>query len=918
MLTSGARLGPYEVSGPLGAGGMGEVYRARDTRLKRDVALKILPATFATDAERLARFQREAEVLASLSHPHVAGIYGLEESDGMRALVLELVEGETLQQRIARGAIPVPEALTLARQIAAALDVAHQRGIVHRDLKPANIKITPDGTVKVLDFGLAKLTERDDPPRDGQESMPITALSLPGAVMGTAAYMSPEQARGDEVDQRSDIWAFGCVLFEMLTGRRAFAGRGTTETLAHVLTATPDSSLLPPDLPAAIRQLLRRCLEKDRDQRLPEMSAASRVMTDTEMDTRTGRKRLEPTSLLPWIGGLAIAIAAVILLIRSPWTQTPAGGGSAASVAVLPFASFSEGKEDEYFADGLTEEVIHSLAQVPGLNVAARTSAFYFKGRNEDLREVGRRLGVTHVVEGSVRRDGTRMRMVAQLIKVDDGFHLWSRTYERNVSDAFAMQTEIATAVADALQLKLALAPDRAPRERDPEAVNMELTARAMLRRLGREEITTARDRFRRLTELEQSNASAWAGFAHATILLMQNYGALSFEEATGQASAAVDRALKLDPNSADAWLARGWLDFMIYFRGGDERRGAAADTAFRRALAIDPRNPDVLIYHGALLNAQGRTDDAVANARRALEIDPLNRLAKLMYASGLSRQGKKDQAEAQYSSIIELYPDFPDPKVSLGNLLMARGRLSEAEPWLRAAVDDQDPTTVLPLIVLYVNLGMRADVDRAAARLDSTDIGKRLRAAIPLVLDHKDREVIAFADAELAKGEDPLWHSAALTAAVLSGDWKRVRREIAYAAPGLLQPEPTVPLDRVTEALSAAALFEAEGDRGQRNRILRAVLATAAPRPGLDDGNEARTARVKAHAALGDRDSALKELQAAVEVGYRTLWDDDLIRFERDPNLAAIRNDQTFLAIIARVEEDLRRQRDQVLKSRR
>src|SRR5688572_2445868 len=286
MLSSGERLGPYEVAGPLGKGGMGEVYRARDTRLKRDVALKILPASFATDAERLARFQREAEVLASLNHPHVAGIYGLEESDGKRALVLELVEGETLHERIARGGIPVREALSLARQIATALDAAHQRGIVHRDLKPANIKITPDGTVKVLDFGLAKLAERDGSHREAADSSPITALSMPGAVMGTAAYMSPEQARGEEVDRRSDIWAFGCVLFEMLTGRRAFVGRGTTETLAFVLTAAPDWNLLPRDLPPAVGQLLRRCLEKDREQRLSDLSAASVAIADasTQLD----------------------------------------------------------------------------------------------------------------------------------------------------------------------------------------------------------------------------------------------------------------------------------------------------------------------------------------------------------------------------------------------------------------------------------------------------------------------------------------------------------------------------------------------------------------------------------------------------------------------------------------------------------
>ena len=920
MLSTGERLGPYEVTGPLGKGGMGEVYRARDTRLKRDVALKILPASFAADAERLARFQREAEVLAALNHPHVAGIYGLEESDGKRALVLELVEGETLHERIARGGIPVREALSLARQIATALDAAHQRGIVHRDLKPANIKITPDGTVKVLDFGLAKLAERDGPHRATADSSPITALSMPGAVMGTAAYMSPEQARGEEVDRRSDIWAFGCVLFEMLTGRRAFAGRGTTETLAFVLTAAPDWSLLPRDLPQAVGQLLRRCLEKDREQRFSDLSAAAVAITDAGAQLEKGKRtNADAVSLLPWVGGLSVAILAVVLLMRwAPWTQLPAGGETGASVAVLPFASFSQGKEDEYFADGLTEEVIHSLAQVPGLKVAARTSAFYFKGRNEDLREVGRRLGVNHVIEGSVRRDGNRMRMVAQLIKVDDGFHLWSRTYERSVSDAFAVQTEIATAVAEALQLKLALTPNGTPRQRDPEAVNLELTARAMMRRLGREEITTARDRFRRLTELEPDRASAWAGFAQVTVLLMQNYAALSFDEATAQAASAVERALKLDSNSVDAWLAKGWLDYMIYFRGGDERRAAEADAAFRRAQAIDPKNTEVLIYHAALLNAQGQVNEAVANARRALALDPLNRVAQLMYGAGLTRQGRKDEAERQYRSIIELYPDFPDPKVNLGNLLVSQGRLAEAEPWLKAALDDQDPTTVLPLILLYLNLGMRDDAGRVARNLDSTDIGARVRAAIPLVVDRKDREVIAFADAELTKGDDPLWHSTALTAAALGGDWKRVRRELEYAAPALLTPEPAVDLDRLDEALSAAALFDAEGDPAQRNRLLRAVLTAAAPRPGLDDGFEARTARVKAHAALGARESALKELQAAVDAGFRTLWDEDLIRFERDPNLASVRKDPAFAAIIARIEGDLRRQRDEVMKSRR
>jgi TolB-like protein len=919
MLSPGERLGPYEVSGPLGAGGMGEVYRARDTRLKRDVALKILPSSVATDAERLARFQREAEVLASLNHPHVAGIYGLEEGAGTRALVLELVEGDTLDERIARAAIPVQTALGLAGQIAAALEVAHRRGIVHRDLKPANIKITPDGTVKVLDFGLAKLTERDDSTRERSDS-PTVTLSMPGTVMGTPAYMSPEQARGDDVDQRTDVWAFGCVLFEMLTGRRAMAGRGTAETLAKVLTSPPDWNLLPGDLPAGVDQTLRRCLEKDPAQRLPNMGTARRAIEDARVGSNqhTAARGVDAASWLPWIGALTIAVAAAVLIARwAPWRQQAGGGASTASIAVLPFASFSEGKEDEYFADGLTEEVIHSLAQVPGLKVAARTSAFYFKGRNEDLRNVGRRLGVSHVVEGSVRREGPRMRMVAQLIKVDDGFHLWSRTYERNVSDTFAVQTEIASAVADALQLTLS--PTVAPaRERDPEAVRLQLTARALMRQLGREEITSARERFKQVTEIEPANAAAWAGYAHVTTLLLQNYAALTFEDAIKDAAPAIDKALKLDPNSADAWLAKAWLDYMIYFRGGDEKRAASADASFQKALSIDPKNADALVYYGSFLSTQGRVEEAAANARRALALDPLNRVAQLMNGVGLARQGKKGEAERQYRSTIELYPDFPDVKVNLGNLLMAQGRLAEAEAWLTAAVDKQDPTTVLPLIILYVNLGLRADADRVAMNLDSTDIGARVHAAIPLVLDQKDRAVIAFADAELKKGEDPFWHSVALTGALMSGDWKRLRRELAYAAPGLLLPEPKVEPDRLTEAFSAAALFDAEGDPAQRNRILRAVLASAAPRPGVDDDNEARIARVKAHAGLGEKEDALTELRAAVDAGYRTLWNIDLIRLERDPMLASVRSDPAFRAIVARIEEDLRRQRDQVLARRR
>ncbi len=338
-LTSGTRLGSYEVVDLLGAGGMGEVYRARDTRLKRDVALKILPASFASDPERLARFQREAEVLASLDHPHIAAIYGIEDTDGTMALVLQLVEGETLADRIARGPIPLDEALPIGRQIAEALEAAHEQGVIHRDLKPANVKITPDGAVKVLDFGLAKLVEQGsaaagstrqdraygltrDPDYALSQSPTITTPALMtgvGVLLGTAAYMSPEQAKGRPADKRSDIWAFGSVLYEMLTGKRAFSGEDVADTLAFVLTKSPEWSALPAATPDAIRRLLRRALEKDRRRRLAdasnlrlEIDDASASTTDAIAVSSSDALPRHPAWRLPLIVAVAVAVGALI------------------------------------------------------------------------------------------------------------------------------------------------------------------------------------------------------------------------------------------------------------------------------------------------------------------------------------------------------------------------------------------------------------------------------------------------------------------------------------------------------------------------------------------------------------------------------------------------------------------------------
>jgi serine/threonine protein kinase len=414
LLNQGARLGSYEILAPLGAGGMGEVYRARDTKLGREVAIKSLPQAFLADSERLARFRREAQTLASLNHPNIAAIYGLEEVDGTPYLVLELVAGETLTARLARGALPVREALAVGIQIAAAIEAAHERGVIHRDLKPGNVMINASDVAKVLDFGLAKSDPALAAGGGSSETPTMTAhadRTMAGTILGTVAYMSPEQARGKPLDRRSDVWSFGCVLFECLAGSPAFGGDTVSDLIAHILEREPDWTALPPRVPPRARELLRRCLRKDADSR-------PRDIRDVRLE-----------------------------LIEASSGSGKGDPGREQSVAVLPFENLS-GPDDEYFADGVTDEILNRLSNLQGLRVAARTSCFAFKGRREDLRVIGEQLDVTTLLEGSVRRAGTRLRITTQLVNASDGYQLWSERYDREMTDVFEVQDEIAGSIA--------------------------------------------------------------------------------------------------------------------------------------------------------------------------------------------------------------------------------------------------------------------------------------------------------------------------------------------------------------------------------------------------------------------------------------------------------------------------------------
>src|SRR5579863_188689 len=415
----GSRVGNYEITAKLGEGGMGVVYRAKDLQLERPVALKLLPAEFAEDPERVAWLEREARLLASLNHPNIAQVYGFWAHGETRALVMELVEGPTLSEFLAGGPLPIEESLAIAIQIAQALTAAHDQGIVHRDLKPQNIKLAPGGRVKVLDFGLAR-RQAVTGSLIG-DATTLNHATKAGTILGTVGYMAPEQVRCEQIDTRADIFSFGCILYEVVTGERAFHRSSAIETLAAILHDKPSApSHRHHHLSPSLDRVIARCLEKERSARFQSARDLELVLT----------------TLTP---------AATLLAI----------GPRAASVAVLPFSNLSADSENEFFADGITEDVIAHLAKIRSLKVISRTSVMAFKKSHLSLKEIGEKLGAATVVEGSIRRAGNRVRIVAQLIDACTDEHIWADTYDRDLTDIFAIQSEVALKIATALRAEL-------------------------------------------------------------------------------------------------------------------------------------------------------------------------------------------------------------------------------------------------------------------------------------------------------------------------------------------------------------------------------------------------------------------------------------------------------------------------------
>lgn len=636
-----------------------------------------------------------------------------------------------------------------------------------------------------------------------------------------------------------------------------------------------------------------------------------------EAPPRTGLTRMDVMLL----GGMGLVLGVTAATVSGVMRGGPLqmlGGPPDKSVAVLPFTTFSRAQDAEYFADGLTEEVINSLAQSPELKVAGRTSSFYFKGKNQDLREVGKKLGVAHVVEGSVRREGERLRVTCQLVACKDGFHLWSETYDRQMIDALALQTEIGEAVAEAMKVKLALRGARPGGEpRNPDAYALQLTSMAQLRRQDPESLKQARTGFEKLMDLEPRNAAAFAGYAQATMVLAQQGLSMDIGEAGRVAQGAIDKAVQLDPESPDVWMAKAMIARVQSIRIGGPQYEKAFDEAIARTLKLAPNKPEALSAKASRLNDLGQSEQAVVFGRKALTLDPLNRSTIMTYGKALMNVGQLDESERQFHSATELYPDYEQAKYQLAMVLTEKGRFDEAEPWLKAIADGQDPFISLQTSWVYMNLGLRDDAD-AVLRAISESPAKEL-GEITILCNRGDWPgALAMGRSLMAKDDEPFWPMVVFQTSVMTGKYAEGVAALKKLRPDIFSPEPAVTgLDLAMPTVAAHALNRT-GDRAQAKRLLDEVLKVTAPTPGQRPPNDWLVARAKVFAEKGMRAEAIAALESAYQNGWRGifLWDESLW-LDQQPNLEALREDPAIQGLMAKARADLARQREAVLAQR-
>ena len=622
-LSAGDKLGPYEILSQIGAGGMGEVYRARDTRLDRDVAIKVLNEQLACDPRSLKRFQTEAKSIAAMSHPNILSIFDAELGHPPLFLVTELLEGETVRRLIQHAPIPWRRAIDIGVAVADGLAAAHDVGIIHRDLKPENIFLTRRGTIKILDFGLARF-KREAEVEIGSLAVTLTA---PGLVMGTIGYLSPEQARGEAVTAATDIFSLGCVLYEVVSGRRAFHRSTPASTLAAILSDNPRCvSEYVGEIPPELDRWILRCLTKEREARpqsARDLAFILRDLLDEPQHSSRSRDRGETD------------------------------GGE--SIAVLPFFASSASPDADYLADGITESLINNLAQLTNLRVVARSTVFRHKGKDMDPIQAGRDLGVNHVLTGRIFQRGDVLVIAAELVDVRDGLQLWGQQYKRQFADIFAIEDELSTEISRRLRLRFTPEEQSLLTRRQtesPGAYQLYLRGRYFWNKRTIEGMRQALIYFEQAVETDQSYSRAYTGLADCMSMLAI-YGALDARQAYPRAKAAQENALQIDPASAEAHASRGFS--LLLFDG----RFREAEDAFRRACAINPAYPSAHQWLGFTLGLTRRLEEARAEMKVAQELDPFSASINTTAVWPIYWAGLFDEAIEGFRAAAELHPGY-------------------------------------------------------------------------------------------------------------------------------------------------------------------------------------------------------------------------------------------------------------------